>query len=254
MRLIKLFRTSAAGFYSVLGFAITSMFFNSTLALAQDEQPIDLWTYNNGGTSLGIEFGYVSKQWVTDLKDGGDKLHEDIFGREDRRLHGLQIGVGYKPLTRYGLGASTGLFYEAYFASGRDYGYDRFVEHNLYLPLHALFQIPFSYDFSMSLECGLGLSYVLSGDFMNDDDYYYNEYGERYHPVVDHLDYSRFGNPKHFNAALEFGIGLKIDKVSLRAIYSLGITDHHLYTNYPRSTTYQNKINVSLILNIDNED
>ena len=61
---------------------------------------------NVADSPLGMHVGYVSKQWATDF--GDYKFKENLFGEEDKRLHGLQIGFTYQPYTRYGIGLYTG--------------------------------------------------------------------------------------------------------------------------------------------------
>lgn len=221
----------------------------ATIAIAQNQSE-SLWE-DNKGNSFGLSIGYVSKEWVTDFNDGTGKVHEDLFGCQDKRLHGVQIGLTFKPVSRYGFGGYTGLFGEAYFASGRDFGYDNFTESSLYVPFHALFQIPVSEDVALTLQGGVGLNYVLSGDFSNHNDYYYDEWGNRHNYTRENLRYGTYGWPKRFNCALEAGIGVKINMVNIKVFYSYGLTDHHLYTDHPRSKTYQHKLGVSVSFEMD---
>ena len=72
--------------------------------------------------NFSAEIGYVNKQFVTDFGNG-EVFHENLFGLEDKFLHGFQLGIFYHPTFRlgehFGVGCRTGLAYEQYLASGR---------------------------------------------------------------------------------------------------------------------------------------
>ena len=103
-----------------------------TLALAFCISANAQTTYFNGGhqdAPLGFVLGYVNKYWSTDMN--GSTIKENLWGQEDKRLHGFQMGVTYSPCLPFGLGIDTGLFYEAYISARgvvRAAGYDNITD------------------------------------------------------------------------------------------------------------------------------
>lgn len=224
---------------SLFAFTLATLM-STTAASAQG-----IWRRTNDDV-FGLHIGYVSKQWSTDF--GSHKYHEDLFGEEDCRLHGLQIGITYMPVTQFHVGAYTGLFSELYFASGSSMGYDRFTEFSAYIPLHAAYSLPLSHEASITLHGGLGLNCALHGEFYDDDEFYYDRYGERYRYEGGHLSlhYGHDGWPRRLNASLELAAQVRIKSVLINATYSWGLTDHNLYNDHPHPETTQNKIGISV--------
>lgn len=213
-------------------------------AISQSDR-VDL--FDRGlGHHLGFSVGYVTKDWSTDFHDGSDKYHENIWGAENRRMHGMQAGLYYKPISRYGFGGYTGLFCEMYFSSGADYGYDHFTEYNLYLPLHGLLRIPINDKVSVTLTTGLGLYYVMTSEFTNDNEFYYDYDGHRHLYTLDRLNYGGYGWPKRFNAAFEVSAEVNIDMFNIRLDYSYGLTNQNLYPESHRSDTRQHKLGITV--------
>jgi len=216
------------------------------IALADDGD-----TDNDDNVSFVL--GYVSKQWTSDVK--GKTVHENLWGEEGKRLHGLQLGVAYTPKLPMGLGVYTGLFGECYFSFSKAMGYDEFTEFSLYVPIHANFTLPLSDEVALNAHGGLGLSYACHGGFTNRDDYYWVRkwdeilgvtHWEKEHYEVDHLRYGKDGWPKRFNAALEVCLGVKIKQFLISGGYSWGLTDHHFYRDVPGASTKQDKLTVTL--------
>lgn len=203
----------------------------------------DLWNGGHEDCDWAFTIGYVNKSWDTDF--GSYKWHENLWGEEGKLLHGVQFGVDYNPCFAFGLGVHTGLFYEAYFSDGiavRDYGYDDFTEHNIYMPAHLMYRLPMSRNASVMLFGGFGFNWAFSGEF-SEDDYWEDGYGN-IHYDSEHIYYRGEGWPKPFNVAVELGGKIRINHVLLGCTYSLGITDHRFY--YPEAKTRQNKLNITL--------
>lgn len=211
---------------------------------ADAEGPV--FSHRSNYEETGISVGFVSKEWVTDFNDGTGRLHENLWGDPDKRLNGLQVGLFYSPMNRYGFGGKFGLYGEFYFSNGYARNCDNFTEYSLYIPAHLKLDLPISRDAKFSFEGGLGANIVLGSNFTNDDDYYYDYDGDRHYYSYGHLNYGDFGYPKRFNFALEAGIGLQISHFKIDFTYSHGLTDHHLYYDEPRSETYQHKFAITI--------
>jgi hypothetical protein len=216
------------------------------MASADDGDGIEIKDDN-----VGFVFGYVNKQWTSDVN--GKTIHENLWGEEGKRLHGIQFGVSYTPTLPMGLGVYTGLFAECYFSMSKAMGYDDFTEFSLYLPIHANFTLPLSNDVSLRVHGGLGLNYACHGGFTNDDAYYWDwvwdeVWGyqrEKKHYELDHLRYGKDGWPRRFNAAVELSVGIKIKRFSLSGGYSWGLTDHRFYKDVPNCNTKQDKLSIT---------
>lgn len=215
------------------------------------------WTAQfSGGHSdalYGITLGYVNKDWCTDF--GDQVLHENIWGQENKRIHGVQVGLTFQPCLPVGLGLHTGLFYEYYISVSqavKDAGYDDFTEHNLYLPLHGMYRIPFTRESSLMLFGGLGFNWAMWGTYNRDyvgRDYFSFDLFHESRPIK-YQQYGRGEWPRHFNTQWEVGAQLRINMVQLGFTYSRGLTNHKFYDGYK---TYQNKIGISLSLVLGND-
>lgn len=230
-----------------------------TLALAFSISANAQTTYFNGGhqdAPLGFVLGYVNKYWSTDMN--GSTIKENLWGQEDKRLHGFQMGVTYSPCLPFGLGIDTGLFFEAYISDSEvvhEAGYDNFTESNLYIPIHGMYRIPFNRDCSLSLYGGIGMNIVLSGEY-NIESYYtgYDWLGGRpygYHETFPaaYQAYDEGEWPKSFNLQWEFGAKFRIKNFMIGAGYAIGATNHKFYRKESGDGWYktrQNKLNISV--------
>ena len=211
-----------------------------------------------GDTAWGATFGYVNKGWVTDID--GKTIHENLWGQEDKKLHGFQMGITYSPTFYAGLGIDTGLFYECYISESavvHDAGFDDFTEHNIYIPLHAQYKFPVSRDFSIYVYGGIGMNIVLEGTYNINDRYYgyYSEwdgftgysggrpYSGSYSQVVGYQEYDEGEWPRRFNLQYELGAKLKFSNFVITAGYAWGATNHKFYQGYD---TRQNKLNIGI--------
>lgn len=205
----------------------------------------DMFTGAHADVFGGITVGYVNKYWRTDF-GRGNVVHENIWGQENKRIHGVQVGFSFQPLIPCGLGLHTGLFYEYYYSVAqavKDAGFDDFREHNLYMPLHAMYRIPITMNSSFSVFGGIGFNWAMWGSYNND--YIYRNFdGER---VTDSRveEWQHYGDgwPRHWNTQWEAGCFLRVKMIQLGFTFSRGLTNHRLYDGYK---TQQNKIGISL--------
>ena len=211
---------------------------------------------------ISMEVGYVNKQFVTDFGNG-NVFHEDLFGQEDKFLHGLQVGAFYHPTLKiaknFGVGCRTGLAYEQYWASGKSLGYNKFSEGDLYIPVNGMISFPFANDKAeISLHGGVNMNLIIYGKLSNEDwgsnsflDSYYGNYlwpfmRNRYYEM-DYLNYGENGWPKRVNFGVEFGLTVRIQSFYLRGTYSRGLTDHCFYwEDNHRLKTHERKLTITI--------
>ncbi|MCR5312606.1 MAG: hypothetical protein K6E54_02960 [Bacteroidaceae bacterium] len=190
--------------------------------------------------------GYVNKEWVTDF--GNHTIHENFWGERNKRLHGMQLGFSYQPVWKMGIGLQTGVYYEAYISESDyvdDRGYDDFVEHCFYIPVHAMFRVPLMDDnISLAVFGGLGFNYAVTGVFYDNYDYY-DDYYDEWHRDS-YTEYQEYGNdkwPRRFNLQAELGAKLRIKSVEMSFTYSRGLNNHNLYDGHK---TRQDKLAISV--------
>lgn len=225
------------------------------------ENVSDLFS-NSDGVNVGVEVGYVNKQFRTRFDDS-HVLHENTLGDEGAYLHGLQVGVYYQPILFYGLGLKLGLYWEQYFASGRNMGYESFREGNIYLPLDAVFRIPISRNVSVNLIGGISMNYIVYGQLSSGSRYdydRYNDYNNFLYDIIsgfvgdgynrfesEYVNYGEDGWPQRFNGQYEFGISFRINAFTLKAMYSIGLTNHKFYWNqHQRYETHERKLAIGV--------
>lgn len=207
------------------------------LPLAAHKSFVWPWQREYEAAPMGVAIGYVQKQMVT--KGEGEKLKENGVWTdgEDKWLHGMQIGIFGQPCFSWGLGLYTGLFYEFYLSSngsGNSDEYEDFQEHNIYLPVHALYRLPFGKKVALNIHGGLGFNYVVYGAYTADG-------------YEDNSDfYGEDGSPKRFNMALEAGLDFRVGPVQIGLSYSKGLTDHEIYSSYGDYKTTYKKIGINV--------
>lgn len=194
---------------------------------------INLWNGGYEQDNYGLVIGYVSKQWRSEYSNG-TKMNENFFGEENKRLHGIQVGIQAGHTFNYGLGIQSGIYFEAYFSNSnavKDRGYDRFNEEDLYIPLHLLYRVPFTRNYGLSLYGGIAWQWAIDGKFRDNGytDYDWEGNSHYWGPQ----EYQRYGNgwPKHSNWQLEAGFKLRLDMVQVSLGYSYGLTNHRLYNS-----------------------
>lgn len=199
------------------------------------------WEREYNPVPVGFMIGYVQKQVVTN--GAGEKVKENPawLDGESGWLSGIQIGVDVQPCFKWGLGIYTGLFYEFYFSSNNDYEYNKFQDHELYMPVHALFRFPFSRKFALWVHGGLGFNYGLSAKFKASD----SDYAEDLDYFGEELWYYENGYvayaPKRFNMMAEIALNLRMGPIVVGATYSMGLNDHECYKDF--GDEYNSKVN-----------
>lgn len=233
---------------------------NRTLSYPELASGHTIWNGGHNDAFWGIQLGYINKQWVTETDEG--TIKENLFGEPNKRLHGLQIGVNVQPCFNFGLGVHSGLYYEGCFSQSdfvrNEMGWDKFSEHSIYLPLHALWRIPFSRNYSMSVYGGLGFNWALYGTY-NDTYRYYDYDGWHTTDSWEHETqvYGYNGWPKRTNVQFELGAEIRLNVVRLGFTYSRGMT-HHNCIQIPNSDGYfktrQDKLAITFSLAIGKDD
>lgn len=206
---------------------------------------LDLFTGSHQDAPLNVSIGYVNKGWVTDF--GDYTWRENMWGQEGKKLHGVQMGIAYQPCNPFGLGLRTGLFYEAYFSEAngvKEQGFDSFTEHNLYIPLHAMYRIPLGYTTSLSIYGGLGFNWAIYGEYTDKGFTYYDYDGySHYDGPVMYQPYGRDSWPRHVNFQTEWGIDLRVKNFKIGTTFSHGLTNHRFYQG---QKTRQNKFGLNI--------
>lgn len=213
-------------------------------------------TLFNGGHSdaeLGLQIGYVNKVWTTEFD--GYTWKENLWGQENKRLHGFQVGLIYQPCFTWGGGLHTGLLYEGYIseASGvKEMGWDKFYEHNLYLPAHLMYRLPFSTRSSLMLYGGLGFNWAIYGEYREYGHYAYDYDGDRYYfGPREYQTYGRNEWPRHMNVQAEIGANLRFDAFMVSFTYSRGLTNHNFYDG---RKTRQDKLAITIAVAFGDDD
>ena len=206
----------------------------------------DLLKGSHYDAPFGVAIGYVNKGWSTDF--GNRVYNENMWGEENKRLHGMQLGFIAQPCLKFGLGLHAGLFYEWYYSVSQvvlDAGYDNFTEHNFYIPIHAMYRMPITRDISLSFFGGIGMNWAFKGSYNEQYRYYY--WDGRYDNVNEAITWQEYGKkgewPRRLNLQWEVGATFRYNIFQLSFTYSRGITNHHFYEGYK---TKQNKLDFTL--------
>lgn len=197
------------------------------------------WQKNYNTDAGGFTFAYVQKQLVT--QGNGEKLEENGIwdDGEGKWLSGMQMGLHFQPAFSWGLGLYTGLFYELYMSFNDNYDYNMYTEHDLYLPIHAYYRIPFGKKVALKIHGGFGVSYAFAGTFTQTDS------GYGYEDVTDVLGTDLF--PNALNMSIDVGLGLRIYGIQFNAGYSKGFNNHGSYDCVGSGyKTTQNKMTLGL--------
>ncbi|MDR0233177.1 MAG: hypothetical protein LBI82_13845 [Dysgonamonadaceae bacterium] len=204
---------------------------------------------------LGLSVGYVQKQWNWKTAESTTKY--GAFDDGKNYVDGIQAGVRFEPLFKYGLGLNTGLFYEYYFAkSGEyagtdgDYNYTmNFAEHSLYLPLHLEYRANISENFSAFAYVGASFDYGLGAKLTATEP----TEKEPFYTETNIYKNSEIGFPnKPLNASFDFGTGIRFDGLQLNIGTSRGLMN--ISTN-PNIRIKQNKpimVSLSWMIPYDN--
>ncbi|GHT87506.1 hypothetical protein FACS189474_0450 [Bacteroidia bacterium] len=131
-------------------------------------------------SAWGLTFGYAQTDYIGETQSG------------------LQIGIKYEPLFKYGFGLNFGLNYEYY-----NYNYDSFEieENTLNLGAGLEYRFNFSKWFSPYIYGGVSFDYNLSANATYDSESY---------NLYDYTDYA-----ERFSKYVDFGVGLRINHLQL---------------------------------------
>lgn len=201
------------------------------------------WQKEYDSDAGGFSFAYVQKQLVT--QGNGEKLEENGIwdDGEGKWLSGMQMGLHFQPAFSWGLGLYTGLFYELYMSFNDNYDYNMYTEHDLYLPIHAYYRVPFGEKVALKIHGGFGLSYAFAGTFSQTD----SSYG--YEDYTDVLGTDLYPSP--LNMSIDVGLGLRIYGIQFNAGYSKGFNNHGSYNCVGSGyKTTQNKMTLGLSIAI----
>lgn len=199
------------------------------------------WEREYNPTPIDISMGYVQKQIVT--SGNGEKVKESPawFGGDSKWLHGFQIGIGVHPCFKFGLGFYSGVYYEMYISSNDEYDLSSFQEHNIYIPAHALFRIPFGDKVALWVHGGLGFNVGIAAAYKADDSDYNEDITDYYGESVFNTENFDIYGPKRLNMTAEIGLNIRIKGLAIGATYSKGITDNECYQD--AGDGYKTKMN-----------
>ena len=178
------------------------------------------WEREYNPTPIDISMGYVQKQIVT--SGNGEKVKESPawFGGDSKWLHGFQIGIGVHPCFKFGLGFYSGVYYEMYISSNDEYDLSSFQEHNIYIPAHALFRIPFGDKVALWVHGGLGFNIGIAAAYKADDSDYNEDITDYYGESVFNTENFDIYGPKRLNMTAEIGLNIRIKGLAIGATYS----------------------------------
>lgn len=203
----------------------------SDIQLAVETRKDFQWPWEREYSPVPVDFtiGYVQKQIVT--SGNGEKVKESPawFDGESKWLRGFQLGIGVHPCFKFGLGFYSGVFYEMYISSNDKEDNGDFQEHNIYIPAHALFRIPFGDKVALWVHGGLGFNIGIAAAYKADDSDYNEDITDYYGKPVYATDQFDIYGPKRFNMAAEIGLNMRIKSFALGATYSKGITNNECY-------------------------
>lgn len=207
------------------------------------------WNRVYNPVPLGITAGYVEKQIVSTGQ--GEKLKTNGVwpDGQDKWLHGFQLGIDFQPCWKFGLGMYTGLFWEMYISSGKDDNDDMsFMEHDLYVPVHLMYRIPFSRKVALWVHGGLGFNFGLYGkySFDSEDGYSADDIDYFDEAVMQTSDGTSIYGPKSFNMAAEVSVNLRLNHVVIGATYSKGLNDNKVYRDFDGVKSHTNKMSLSI--------
>lgn len=219
-----------------------------------DRNPV-VWPWQRvyDARPIGVSVGYVSKQWTVG-KSGNDfkgALPWQAMGydADGNTLHGIQAGLHLQPCFSWGGGLYSGLFLELYYSSedaetnpdfqeGRDV-FDRYMEFDIYVPVHLYYRIPFSEKVALSLHGGIGIDCGLYNSF-------YCSENDNIEPKEDF--YGKDAFPERFSFSLEGGLGLRLGAFQINAQYSKGLSDNGYIVDDKgvKFETVQNKLSLGI--------
>jgi len=187
-----------------------------------------------------LEFGYINRSWVCNYPSA--KQREDLFGDGGKFMHGWNFGALITPSFDWGLGLRTGLFVEAYASKSQRITYycQNFCEFDLYVPLHALYRIPFKKDVALDIFGGAGFQWAFYGGYNNKKGVEWQP-GRRPDPGLVSPEKHVYGNgwPERINWQAELGVNFRYEVIGISFSYGFGLVDHHLKNSFDEGKTYE---------------
>lgn len=184
----------------------------------------------------GIAFSFIQK-WYK-IKYQGNSQDCD-FWLDEHKMSGLRIGVPIQLMFGYGFGINTGLYCDIVFSStdelqGMEGETINLTDVSLYMPVHLLYRLPLSENFSIFLNGGVGLDLGLVQTLT----------AEGYDDAE--LEYGDDGMQNRFNVAGEFGGGIQFKALQVSAGYSIGLTDNKSFVGIDGYKTTINRWDCTL--------
>lgn len=174
---------------------------------------------------IGVSAGYVSKVWIFEGEDG-EKYTTGIY--DESWLHGIQFGLRFNPLFKYGFGIDTGLYYEYYHnksaqligenESGEYYYYQTLNLHVLRLPIHMEYRLNFSRNFQVFVFGGIAAEYTVAGHMQ----YMLQGYIEPFEINKD-IYGTIIPATERFNLSASFGGGIRLGAIQFNVNSQIGL-------------------------------
>ena len=184
----------------------------------------------------GISAGYTSKHWRKRTATGKEEI---LYLLDNRNLHGVQLGVRFNPLFKYGFGLDIGLFYEYYHYRYTTPGtapgeedlriYRTLNEHVARIPIHLEYRLNFSRSFQLFIFGGIAADYILAGNMIISDQ---NTPNSDANEVITNIYGSVIPSESRFNVALSFGAGLRFGAIQFNVSNTHGIYNCTPYKDY----------------------
>ena len=205
----------------------------------QEGKKASYWRVKDFYHTFGLGFGYVEKIW--NYSDDGSKW--GIF-EQNSPVQGVWAGLRYDPYFApriFGLGISTGLYYECYSrtAAGQN-GYNyTFNEHAFSAPVHLNYRIDFDEGgiFGIFVHCGLNFDLGVAASLQNDDGY------------VVKKDNLYKGGLNRYNISFGYGGGLHIHRVLLDFTTTKGLINHSKDDAYRLTQNTLYKLSITIMFN-----
>lgn len=164
---------------------------------------------------IGLTIGY-SLKWYS-YTESGRHRNCNFFG-ENGWVPGLVFGVPYQPHLYRGLGLDTGVFGEVYACKdGR--GVYRVEDFGMFIPVRAMYRVPFKRDMSAYVTTGVSFDIGLRMNLKIADD---TSAGTQ------KLNYDE-GTPRRFNTFYDIGAGFRAGPFQFTGMFSFGMMFSHRF-------------------------
>ncbi len=188
------------------------------------------WQKNFESRVSGFSIGLTQGSYSAITSDGHYVDYNPAWGNFDSRLAAFQAGIHFQPAFPWGLGLYTGLFYQYYFSftpssekatsenGSLEQTYTNFSEHEVTVPLHLYFRLPFNEIIALSFHGGPDVSYAFKARYDDRDNQFLTwnpPYGEGF-------------LHKHINLSYSIAAGFQIKWAMIEAVLQKGITNHDI--------------------------